>query len=363
MKKIIYAFLISLLAGNLFAQKDSIKAGWGSLDYSIPESPAFNLLGNNPDNILKPSSVRSIALNIGNYYLANGSSIPKNFAVEIAPLLLNPKASLNEYNKNTFLYRTRLSLGSNVLSNGAYEMAEGIRFTIIDKTDLRCNDDFLKILYQTCTNTSVVINKAIEDYVKSNPSEYKNSIEAKEAYKTDAAFKAKINDLSKHYFTNDMVNPDSISKIRDIKRQKLWNAAIWEVGLAAMQHSSDSLINHSRFSKIGLWTTYGSHLSMNDQLLIGGKLSMVDSLSKWHCNVTIGARYYYGSNELRAFVQGEYRYEKDMSAASASLGCVFNITNGIWGQFAMNFIFDNKGNVTYGPGLNISFGTPEKKKI
>jgi len=360
MKKILFFFSIVLYAGNLFSQEDGIKAGWGNLDYSVPESPAFNLLGNNPDNIIKPTSVRNIAFNIGNYYLTNGTTIPKNLAVEISPLLLNSKASLNDYEKYKFLYRMRLSIGTNVPNNGGYEIAEGIRFTIIDKTDLRCNDDFLKTLYQSCINKSVAIDKAIKDYANSH---HISQVEIGELYGKDSVLTKNIDELSKQYFTNDMVTPDSISKIRDKLKQKLWNASIWEADIAVMQKSPDSLINNSIFPKVGLWTTYGTHLSKNDQLLIGGKFGMVDSLSKWYRNVSIGTRYYYGSNELRAFVQGEYRYANNMNAATASLGFVFNITNGIWGQFTMNFIFDNKGNVTYSPGFNVSFGTQEKKKI
>lgn len=365
MKKRVLLFSLVLFAGNLVGQVDrhQIKPGWGNLDYSVPESPAFNLLGNNPDNIIKPTSVRSIALNIGNYYLTNGTAIPKNLAVEISPLLLNPNASLNDYNKNKFWYRMRLSVGTNVLENGAYEMAGGLRLTITDKTDLRCDQEFLEELYRSCTNTSVARDNAIDEYVKNNPGKYANTAIAGDDYGTNPVFAKEIDELSKKYFANDMVNPDSISKIRDLKRQELWNAPIWEVGIAAMQHSPDSLINHSSFSKVGIWTTYGTHFSTNDQLLFGGKLGMVDFQSKWQSNIAIGARYYYGSNELRAFVQGEYRYENDKNASVVSAGCVFNIAKGIWGQFTMNFVFDHKGNVSYSPGINISFGTTEKKNI
>lgn len=361
MKKLFLFLLIFILTGYLFGQNENkqIKAGWGNLDYSVPESPAFNILGNNPDNIIKPTSVRSIVLNIGNYYLKNGATIPKNLAIEISPLLLNPIASLNDYQKNKFLYRMRLSAGTNLLDNGAFEIAEGLRFTIIDKTDLRCESDFLDKLYQSCTNKSEAINEAIKDYVKIEGGKYKNIIDANEAYNEDINFKEEIIELSKRYFTNEMVNPDSISSLRDKTKQKLWNATIWEVGIATMQYSPDSLANHLSFSKAGFWTTYGTHLTKNDQLLIGGKFSLVDSLSNLRSNVTIGTRYYYGKNDLRAFVQGEYRFEKNMNSATASLGCIFNITKGIWGQFAMNFIFNN-GNVIYKPSLNINFGTKEK---
>jgi hypothetical protein len=360
MKKYIILFSIVVCSNIINAQNDSIKAGWGNLDYSVPESPAFSLLGNNPDNILKPTSVRSIVLNIGNYYLTSGMTIPKNIAVEISPLLLNSKTSLNDYNKNKFLYRTRLSIGTNMLNKGGYEIAEGLRFTLIDKTDLRSDTEHIYALYDKCENISAILTKVKIEYSREHPEKYPTPVDVTIAYNKDKAFKKEIDDIVNSKIEN---SKDSINGFPQIKKQELWNAIIWEVGIAAMQNSTDSLINHSSFSKTGLWTTYGTHLSKNDQLLFGGKFGMVDSNSIRYGNVAIGTRYYYGSNELRGFIQGEYKYEKNMSNITASLGCVFNITNGIWGQFTMNFIFDNKGDIFYSPGFNISFGTPEKKKI
>jgi len=49
-----------------------------------------------------------------------------------------------------------------------------------------------------------------------------------------------------------------------------------------------------------------------------------------------------------------------MNTVTASAGFIFNITDGIWGQFAMNFILDSKGNVTFAPGFNIGLSTTEK---
>ncbi|MDR3705236.1 MAG: hypothetical protein P4L28_04950 [Paludibacteraceae bacterium] len=362
MKKSIFVLFMMLLASNIMAETDSIKVGWGNLDYSVPESPAFSMLGNNPDNILKPTSVRSIAVNIGNFYLTKGNSLPKNFGVEISPLLLNPKVSLNSYNRHKFLYRMRISAGTNILDNGSYQIAEGLRFTIIDKTDLRSDSYFLDQLYQSCTNSSSATNKAIAEYIRSGNGKYHNIIDANLAYEKDTVFKKEIKELSKKYYTNNMINPDSINKIRSLRKEELWNATIWEVGIGSVQSSNDSLINNAKFSKASLWTTYGTHLSKKDQLLIGCKFSIVDSTSEWNKNFSIGTRYYYGSNNLRAFVQGEYKYEHKENGATASIGCIFNITNGIWGQFAMNFIFDNKGNVTYSPSLNVSLGSTEKKQ-
>src|SRR6476661_1926632 len=114
------AFITSLVLRTffLFSQStDGIKPGWGNLDYTVPESPAFNILGTDPDNILRPTSARTVAISIGNYLLTSGSVIPKNLAVEFSPLLANPHANLAQYDQNKFWYRMRLSFGTNAGPN------------------------------------------------------------------------------------------------------------------------------------------------------------------------------------------------------------------------------------------------------
>src|SRR6266480_5313269 len=126
MKKLVLITSILLRSFFLFSQStDGIKPGWGNLDYAVPESPAFKILGTDPDNILRPTSVRTVAISIGNYLLTSGGVIPKNLAVEFSPLLANPYTNLAQYNQNKFWYRMRLSFGTNVKANGAFDIAEG----------------------------------------------------------------------------------------------------------------------------------------------------------------------------------------------------------------------------------------------
>jgi len=365
MKKIAVILIATIFTNLVNAQSDSvIKSGWGNLDYTVPESPAFKILGNSPDNILKPTSVRNVALSIGNYFLTTGSVIPKNFAVEISPLLLNGKASLNDYNKNKFWHRLRFSLGTNIQDNGGYNIAEGLRLTLIDKTDLRdfkSNPDFTNFLYASAVNTSIAIDKALADHIIKHPEENLTVITAGEKYQNDTSFKKVIKEEAKKFYTDKNVNVDAVSVYRDSIRNLLWNAPIWELGIATLQTSTDSLVKNLKFSQIGFWTTAGFPVGQKSQLLIGGKLGFIDS-TDWQTNASAGLRFYYGSNNVKGFLQGEYDYKDKKNSATASLGCQFNITNGLWGQFSIDLVIDEKGKVSYQPGFNIGLGTPEKKK-
>jgi len=354
MKKLQISLLLLFFTTIMWAQNDTI--GWGTLDYKVPESPAFNLLGNQPNNILEPTSVRSIVVSIGNYFLSSGSAvIPKNIGVEIAPLLLSPSVTLNDYIKTPFLYRMRISAASNILSNGTYQIAEGLRFTLIDKSDPRTDKVFMSKLYESCTSMSEAVQKAIHKYRKEHPHEACPSYKSSD---TTGCSKT-ITKMAQGYMNNN----DSINIRRAQRKKDLWNATIWELGIAAMQQSPDSLISRAKLSKVGLWSTYGTGFGKNDQLLIGCSFGMVDSLHAWYPKLSVGSRYYYGKNELRAFAQAEYTHINNLNTVTASTGIVFNVTNGVWGQFTLNFIIDFKGNVSFVPGFNIGLGTAEKKSL
>jgi hypothetical protein len=360
MKNFFFLFLAAMtLAARAKAQTDTIPAGWGTMDFNVPESPAFKILGTDPNNILKPTSVKTAIISVGNYFVSNGPIIPKSLAVELSPLLLNSKASLKDYRNNKFLYRTTISLGTNVESNGSYAVAEGIRFTIADHTDLRTDPDLNNFFRKYLNNKAQATTMAVAEYSK------ENNIDQETIYgqlDADTVLQKAIQKLVVKYMSPDYVDPNTLSNFRSAKRQALWNKYIWQVGIAALQSSTDSLIENLKFAEIGFWTSTGIPVfKTHGQVLLGGKAAYVDSSTR-QFNASLGARLYYGSNQVKAFLQGEYDYKNNSNSLTASAGCQFNITNGLWGEFTINIVVDSAGKVSYKPGLNLGFGTPEMKK-
>ncbi|HEV2354334.1 MAG TPA: hypothetical protein VGR89_08825, partial [Puia sp.] len=149
---------------------NSYTPGWGTLNYAIPESPAFKLLGTDPSNILRPTSIRSAALSLGNYLLDSGTIIPKNLAVEFSPFSFG-NLSLHDYNQSAFkrfIYRTRFSVGTVVGSNGSYSIAEGIRLTLKDETDLATVPELNRLLGQMAITEAQCQDDAINQYLQKN---------------------------------------------------------------------------------------------------------------------------------------------------------------------------------------------------
>lgn len=338
--------------------KDSISPGWGTLNYNVEQTPAFSILGISPDNIVKPTSARNIAVNIGNYYMNNGLTIPQNMAVEISPFLMSPDLSLYKYSQNPFLYRLRFSIATKIADNGTYHLAEGIRLTLIDKTDLRTDEKFINEIYKSSLNEARTFELAFSEYIRNHPEEDLDQISAGDLYDSDENFRNKIDLLMTQLQRDDYM---SINKIREKRTEELWNAEIWELGLAALQHSPDSTLNKIKMSQIKLWSTYGTGLGKHGQLLMGCNFELVDSSAQWLPKLSVGSRLYYGKNDLRYFVQAEYSHINQINDLTCSTGLVFNISAGIWAQFGLNLIYDFKGNMSFVPGINLGLALAGKK--
>jgi hypothetical protein len=359
-KKYCCLLMMAMLAAIKTQAQDDKKftAGWANLDYSIPESPAFKILGADPNHILKPSSSRAIALSIGNYFYTNGPVIPKSLAVEISPLLLNGNASLNDYYNNKFLYRMRLSFGTATGAKGSYSTAEGIRFTIVDKTDLRANATYLNTIATNLGAIAKAKDKAIPAYIEKNKLNI-NEPKFRDLLDADSALRKKFNAFVTKFIPDSIVKPADMEKLRNKYRESLWNAAIWETGFATLQKSKDSLLTNLKTTEVGLWTSAGLPMGKKGQLLIGLKFAIADSVG-WRNKFSAGARYYYGTNATKAFAQVQFEHRTKADVTTASIGCDFNITNGIWGQVVFNFVNTN-GTISYQPGFNIGLGTGERK--
>jgi hypothetical protein len=373
MKRFIIGFLACALSATCFAQQiksgnvlDSIyfTSGWANMDYAVPESPAFKILGTNPDNILHPTSAKAVAFSIGDYFLTSGPVIPKSLAVQLSPYLLaNPNTSLKVYNQNKFLSRLSLSIGTSV-QGSAYSVAEGLNITIIDNTDMKAMPEYLNRLAGWARQDADFEMQAIVIYHKAHPELSVAQIFDK--LSTDSANTSPLlKSIDSIEYTlnvsNAISNPDSITHYRDSVKQAAWNAAIWQIGIATLQTSPDSLVKSLQFSQIAFWSSTGLPLGKKGQLLLGGKLAFADSL-KWYTNYSLGARFFYGKNNTKVFLQGEFDRKDLVNSTTVTAGCQFNISNGIWGQFDINLVINSSGKVSYQPGFNIGLGNKEKKK-
>ncbi|MDQ4121419.1 MAG: hypothetical protein M3209_08230 [Acidobacteriota bacterium] len=133
---------------NLDKDKNSIKVA--SVDLSVPESPAFTVLGLTPQTVTRPASPREFATSLLNGIDQNGN-FQSGIALDTAPYLAlaGSTVSLNEYRRNAttrFLTRFQTSFAT---TKGASEDDKSIRLslgfhsTLFDRGDPRLDDELL----------------------------------------------------------------------------------------------------------------------------------------------------------------------------------------------------------------------------
>ena len=133
-----------LLLGAILLCAPVVLRGQGpetkDLTYTIPESPAFHLIGANPTEVNRPGTARELAVALLSAVDTSGA-LQQGFALEFSPALaLAPSMDLREYRSsfwNRLLKNTTLSLGTTkAASDGSSTLvAVGARTVLLDRTD------------------------------------------------------------------------------------------------------------------------------------------------------------------------------------------------------------------------------------
>jgi hypothetical protein len=153
---------------------------------------------------------------------------------------------------------------------------------------------------------------------------------------------------------------------REEIKESLWNAEIWDLGIATLFASKDSLLKSIKApSIVGLWTTYGLPITPKGQLLIGLNIQVkVDStgqLNTFYGN--IGLRAYYGQNNIKGFIQGESGFVKsELPIFKMGIGIETTFAESIWIDFSLGMTKTGGQQALFTPGINISYAPGGKTK-
>lgn len=322
-------------------------------DMAVPDAPAFKILEVEPSNIMRPSNLREVGLSLSNFLLGGGV-LPKAFAAELSPGLLLGNVTLDRYQKSPFWYRMRISAGTKTSSNGATDLAIGLRFTFQDESDLRSD----QIIQGVILNAARAINDIETEDQKQLPADYyfpSDSSNAK-SEKSASAFKASRQSQISGYEA-------AIVRARDKAKKESWNKPIFEAGLAAVGSSKDSLAKNLLASRYGVWLTRGFSLfGQNDQTLLGFK-GLLGRNSKGELTQGEGSfafRSYYGENSEKGFVEADWTFNSEMSPSfSFRIGGEIDIANGFWVDASFGVMKKGIDDSKIVTSLNFRIATPE----
>jgi hypothetical protein len=149
MKRLIFAVVtvISLLnVSSLHAQRVSSLA----LDYDVPESPAFVILGINPSKVYGTGSTKPLMVSLANTLLT-GEKLGSGYALDFAPFqsLIDTRIrSIAQYRNSALAWLSKLKLSAGTLSpNGdtnRLRIAAGARWVLYDDHDPIYDDTLVR---------------------------------------------------------------------------------------------------------------------------------------------------------------------------------------------------------------------------
>lgn len=256
------------------------------IDFAIPDAPAFKLLDVDQSAILRPQTVRDLAVALDGFR-GNGNAfvVPKQFGVELSPGLLigSGRLQLTDYAARKYLYATRLSGATSRDTANRGQLAGGIRFSIVDEQDIRSKGG---------GGTDPVVTAFTESI--------------RDVY---AAARRRAGPPPAPIILTDGER-DQVEAVSDSIKQywaeKYWNASSLELALGTRVTSRDSLGHDPKVDEAAGWMTYANGLQGWGQLLVGARLGAArDTGGTFRAANTLAARLYVGSNALKAFVEGQ----------------------------------------------------------
>ncbi len=224
------------------------------VDLTVPESPAFTVLGVNPETVTRPTTAREFATSLLNGVDQNGN-FQSGLALDFVPYLtfFGGQTSLSSYRQNRMerlLARTQLSFATTkgvTEEDKATRLALGLRMTLWDKGDPRL-DRLLDKCYQD----------VLAGPTFSGPGTVPGESDA-----------AKAERLSKR----KQLLADMTKGCDDSARKRNWNASGWIVGFAPSWISKTGETKNFAWNGGGFWTSlaYGfdsiSALKENSQII------------------------------------------------------------------------------------------------
>lgn len=248
------AILNSLFPGK--AQQ--VTADTSNVDLSVPESPAFTVLGFTPNTVVRPGTPRDFATSLLNGLDQNGN-FQTGLAIDTAPFMLfnGENVTILDYNKfylTRLLSRTQFSFA---VTKGASKddtatrMAAGLNFTLWDEGDARVfhpergDEDVL-----TCFSNRLQLPPIIPPLVPLGPNATPEQIAAYPAL--EAAHNKLVKEVNEG---NKAANDKVADECRKNARKANWNRSSWVIAYAPSWLSKTGESSNFRWNGGAFWTS------------------------------------------------------------------------------------------------------------
>lgn len=250
---------------------------FSNVDMSVPESPAFTVLGVTPETVIRPTSPRAFATSLLNGVDQNGN-FQSGLAMDFVPYLLvaGDDLTLRKYQNSQIvrlLSRTQFSFAT---TKGATEddksmrLALGLHMALWDRGDPRTDETLMSCL---STFRLPPPPTSLECELPDNPTPADQEAFRRCQESAEATRQERARQVQEAKDFNDSVS----TRCRDESRERNWNASSWIIGGAPSWISTDGQTKNMRWNGGGFWTSlaYGFEgvpgLERNSQLIVHGR--------------------------------------------------------------------------------------------
>jgi hypothetical protein len=384
--KAIVAALVCLLVGIelVHAQSDGKSPvdnfNHYSLDFAVPESPAFTLLGLSQPSVIHPTSIRDFGASLVNG-VSSGGQLQTGIAIDTAPYLLvaGNDLTLADYQNNRvtrLLANTQLSLATTKAdgeSGNGTRVGVGLHMKLYDLGDPRRKGN--TVLTDCYAKASADFND--RPALPVVPPGLSEDEKKKRQEARDKAIAA----MEKGY-------QEPFAACYKRARQELWNRSNWLVGVASAWTNDGNVTDSMRSGGGALWTTYAYgfegvkalerysqlllHVRLQDDEVVASKDSATGFFRR--DSVVLGTRFRLGSEAgtflieasqtrgdlengqsekvRRAAIGGEVRISKDVWLVG-SIGGESGFSDGTKNNFVL-------GGLKFGSASEPQFGSSKK---
>ena len=230
------------------------------VDLSVPDSPAFSVLGLTPEEIARPTTARKLAASLMNGVDRNGV-LQSGVAIDTLPYLAlaGHLLELSQYRARSgyllrFFARSQLSLATakaSDVNDEAMRLALGVRMTVMDFGDPRTDTQL-----DECFNKRPALPDAPMYVIPAPPDDDATAAEVGEwlldvarAREAERDFKARVDGYVEAVTA-------FVTQCREEARKRAWNRTKWIVAVAPAWTSPTGAAGDLDSSGSGVWTTF-----------------------------------------------------------------------------------------------------------
>lgn len=233
------------------------KVNLANLDLSVPESPAFVVLGLTPQTVIRPTSPRQFASSLLNGIDQRGN-FQSGIALDFAPYMIyaGDKLTLKEYREaylRRFFARTQASFAT---TKGASDndksirAAVGLHFTLMDKGDPHSDAKLME-----CFTGKLVLPLPPAIVPPDDPDPNASDVEK---LRYELALKKFQDAIAEYEKARQAASAKNVAASEDCRaegRKRNWNKSSWIVAFAPAWISPTGETKDFRYDGGGIWTS------------------------------------------------------------------------------------------------------------